>query len=361
MTLLITRFALGGAETQAVRVAARLARRGWEVELAALFGGDAFARELSAAGVTARSLRSAAGVASFVRRTRARRPQALVAFLYHPTLFAAAVGRLLGVPVISSIRDPIFGKHRRLSVVRALMRHGLVDRLVANSSEVAHKLVKKDRFPRAQVEHVPNAIDIALVDSDVGAREHVRASLGLAAEHFVWLAVGNYVQPEKDYPTLISAFERVAARRSDARLMTCGRGTMSASLLARIDTLGGRVKVLGERNDVPALLAACDAFVLSSSTEGMPNAVLEALAAGRPVVSTRVGAVPEMIEDAVTGVLCAPRDPEMLSEKMLVMMAMDAGGRERLGRAARASVEARYSVDAIVDRWERLIGGAEER
>jgi glycosyltransferase involved in cell wall biosynthesis len=161
------------------------------------------------------------------------------------------------------------------------------------------------------------------------------------------LSVGRLRAP-KDFLTLVRAAARLPAR--SARVRIVGDGPDRTELEAEIDRLAldGTVELMGERADVPELLAAADVFVLPSRSEGMPMSVLEAMAAGLPVVASAVGGVPELVQDGTTGALVAPGDPDALGAA-LAALAGDPAARGRLGAAGRARAEARFGADA----WQR--------
>ena len=120
--------------------------------------------------------------------------------------------------------------------------------------------------------------------------------------------------------------------------------------------LSGRVRLLGLRDDMAELYRASDALVLSSAWEGMPNVVLEAMASGRPVVATAVGAVPEMVADGWTGFVVPPGDHTALASAMERMMGLAPEERRAMGEAGRSRVRERHSVESVVDAWEGLFG-----
>ena len=118
--------------------------------------------------------------------------------------------------------------------------------------------------------------------------------------------------------------------------------------------LEGQVEFLGERDDVPQLLRAADGFVLSSAWEGMPNAVMEAMAAALPVVATDVGDVPELVEDRTSGFVVQPGDSEALADRMLSLMAMPPDQRRAMGERGLERIRARFENERVVDEWEAL-------
>ena len=118
--------------------------------------------------------------------------------------------------------------------------------------------------------------------------------------------------------------------------------------------LAGRVRWLGGRADVPALMSAADAFVMSSRWEGMPMAALEACAARLPVVATHVGGIPDVVADGLSGYLVPPGEPGALAAAMDRLMWLEEAERFRMGQAGREHVLAQYSIEAIAIQWERI-------
>ena len=162
----------------------------------------------------------------------------------------------------------------------------------------------------------------------------------------------------KDYPNLINAFARVYAQRAESELWIAGEGAEAAGrelqALASEVGVSGRLRWLGLRRDVPALLDAADGFVLASAWEGMPLALGEAMAMGKPVVATDVGGVLELVGDA--GLIVPAKEPEVLARAMLDVMDHAPEEHEVMGRAARARIEARFTIDASLRAWEKLYG-----
>ena len=195
----------------------------------------------------------------------------------------------------------------------------------------------------------PPAIPEGAASSSAGHDRPAPAGSGGEADTgMLMLFVGRLVE-HKNLPRLLDAFARLAPGRPALRLLLVGSGPLGASLMARIRQLGlsGQVLMLGERDDVPALMAAADIVVAPSLREGLSNVVLEAMALGRPVVATRVGGTPEAIDDGEHGLLVDPLDTDALATA-LARLIDDASLRRRLGEAARNKVLERYSPQAMV-------------
>jgi sugar transferase (PEP-CTERM/EpsH1 system associated) len=170
----------------------------------------------------------------------------------------------------------------------------------------------------------------------------------------VLLHVGRFA-PQKSHPLLVEAFALAVKEYPAMKLWLVGDGPLKLAVKKNIVEMGLERKVLflGIRDDVPRLLAAADLFVLSSDYEGVPLSVLEAMAAGKPVVATAVGGVPELVEDGVTGVLVPPRNPEALA-KGILRLAKDADLRRRMGKAARERALERFDISRTAREYEAL-------
>src|SRR6185312_3813810 len=166
----------------------------------------------------------------------------------------------------------------------------------------------------------------------------------------------------KDQACLITAFELLREMASvghvDMRLVIAGDGPQRAELQRQIEQLGlaESVRLLGNREDVPELLAACDVFALSSIAEGMPVTLLEAMAANLPVVSTKVGGIASVVESGVTGTLVPARDPQALANAMAAYVA-DRDLRRQHGSAGHARATARFSLRAMIAAYTALYDG----
>jgi glycosyltransferase involved in cell wall biosynthesis len=206
---------------------------------------------------------------------------------------------------------------------------------------------------RARRVVIPNGIDAARVRAEAAAapRAGVREELGGG------LIVGNVarLQPAKGHRHLLGAFARVLAARPDARLGIVGWGESEAELrgLARRLGIADRVRFLGKRQDVHRLLAGFDLFAFASIHEGQGIAVLEAMAAGVPVIASAADGVPEMVRHEDTGLLVPPRDEAAMADAIL-RLAADPPLRARLAAAASRMVDAEYSVDAAARRYDEL-------
>lgn len=345
MLLLITLAEVGGAQTYVASLLPALVGK-FDVTVAA-HGAGPLRDATEAAGarfVPLRSVRRAiglrdlAGLVELVRLLRRERPDILHASSSKAGVLGRIAGVIAGIPIrIFTVHGWAFAAHS--GVAGRLYRWA--DRLVRPLTTVTICVSERERAAglaagtcdpeRTTV--IPNAVDVA------GARRF-RA---MGRERPLVLAVGRLKAP-KDFPTLVRALGKLPPDSFDALIV--GDGPDRRRLEEEIAGLGlqARVRLAGERRDVPALLAGADVFVLASSSEGMPVSVLEAMAAGLPVVASRVGGVPEQVDDGRTGVLVEPGDTDALAEALTTLLD-DGELRRRLGAAGRARAEEAFDLE----------------
>lgn len=281
------------------------------------------------------------------------------------TLRAALVAGLLPwPPLLAHVRDALPPGPVALLVGAWLRTRARV--VVANSRFTARTLPLAGR--QAVVLH--GGVDLARFDPARIDRAAARAALGLAADDWpVLLALGQ-LTPWKGQRELLLALPWVRAAFPRVRLLVAGQARFArpgarydnrayeAALRRLVEHLGlgAHVRWLGEREDVPALLAASDALVQLSWAEPFGRVILEALAMERPVVATAVGGPAEVLEDGVTGYLVPPRDPHAAAQA-ICRLAADPAVAVALGRRGRALVAARFSLSAQAERlWELYCG-----
>ena len=183
-------------------------------------------------------------------------------------------------------------------------------------------------------------------------RRGVRAEFGLPDDLFVVGTVAN-LRTQKDYPNLLAAARVLRDRGVCFRMLAVGQGPLEAEIRAEHERLGleGIVDLLGERRDAVRVMSGCDVFVLASSNEGLPVAIMEALALGLPIVATDVGGLSEVIDDT-NGVLVPPRDPPALADALRAL-ASDPPRRARFAAGSLAAAE-QFDIDRTVTRLEAL-------
>jgi glycosyltransferase involved in cell wall biosynthesis len=260
----------------------------------------------------------------------------------YSNVFGLAGAALARVPVrigsrrgLNPDRRPSLRWLQRLSYTAA-------HRIVANSRAAARQL-EREGVPDSRVSVVYNGLDLDRFPDRLPCRKTHRV-----------LAVAG-IRHVKGIDVLVEAAARVVAAVPDVRFVVAGDGPDRSKAEAQARALGvdRAFEFLGHRDDVPALMAEADVFVLPSRSEAFPNALLEAMAAGLPVVASRVGGVVELVEHGHTGLIVAPDDPDALAGS-LIQLLRESARAAAIGAAARESVRARYSVDRMVQQFEAL-------
>ena len=229
-----------------------------------------------------------------------------------------------------------------------------IDRLVVVSRSIAAKVEREGRRG-SRVELVPNGVELGVADPSATAR--LRRDLGVSAGAPL-VGVVARIEPEKGHPTLLEAWPRVVRQVPEARLLVVGEGSRQATLERHARRLGlladpPAVLFTGRRDDIGAIVGALDVAVLPSYREAQGVSLLEAMGMARPIVASRVGGIPEFVEDGVSGLLVPPRDRAALAAA-LVRVLTDRALAIRLGAAAREVVRERYCLDVMVGRIEGL-------
>ena len=231
--------------------------------------------------------------------------------------------------------------------------HFMAQRVVSCGETMRRNLIDNCGFPETQVVSIPTGIDFETFVAR-RTRAEIRRDLGIDDAAFVILMVG-IIRSVKRHEVALRAFARFRASAPQAVLLLAGDGPMRGDMerLAQDLGLAGAVRFLGYREDVPDLFAAADCALLTSRSEGVPQAVTQGLGCGLPTIATRVGGVPELIEDGKTGLLVAPEDTEAIAAG-LSRFAADPDFAHRLGAAGRAHVHRHFSRAAMLEATERL-------
>ncbi len=301
----------------------------------------------------------AARVPGFARELWGRRPAVFHAHLIWPLackfgLMAAIAAR---VPAIVATEQLFVDFHldRSIYLQQRLVAAG-VGRYLPVSRDLARRLRDRLNIPARKLQVVHNGIPLGALDQPPAANPALRACLAGESGRPIVLTVAR-LDAQKGLGYLLEA----AALAPEAQFVVAGEGPERSALEAQAAALGiaGRVTLLGYRSDIADLIAACDVFVLPSLFEGLPLSVLEAMAAGRPVIATAIGGTDEAITPGETGLLVPPADPAALAGAIRALLA-DRPLAARLARAGRARVEAEFSaarmVREVVQVYRELLG-----
>jgi glycosyltransferase involved in cell wall biosynthesis len=358
--LLSTSMGMGGADSQLLSAARVMLARGHDVIIVSLTPLGPMGLQARSMGIRTESLQMRRGVPDprglmrLARLVRAWRPDVVHSHMVHANLLARALRLVVPVPaVVSTIHNIYEGGRLRMAAYR--LTNGLVDHMTIVSQAAADRFVGDGIVPEKLLTVVPNGVDTEQIRNvPVGARESLRRSLGIE-DRFVWLAVGRF-EIAKDYPNMLRAFARLAEQQPLAFLLLVGRGSLQekTETLARELGLGGVVRFLGVREDVPLVMNAADAYVMSSAWEGMPMVLLEAAAAGLPIVATKVGGNCEVVVDEESGFLVPPRDHEALGSAMVRLSDLPEARRHSLGQRGHEHVRSHYGLDRLAEQWEEI-------
>ena len=364
----IPRMSIGGAQRHLVEVLRRLDRRRFAPLLCCLATdrGDAFdlldevraldvpvldagLRDARNALARPHTLRQIIRIAGELRR---RRVKIVHSYLFHANWFGTLAGRLAGVPVVivSKRSMDVYPRARERWACRLSNR--LAHRVTAVAEAVREHVHREEGCPLEKVVVIPNGVNFEQF------REPSPASAAeLLGQNGDGKVVGTITRLvwKRGHEELVEAAALVARSEPAARLVFVGDGPLRPTLEEKVKERGltDTVRFLGTVPRAARLLPHFNIFVLSSVWEGMSNGLLEAMAAGRPVVATRVGGNPEVVVDGESGLLVPPRDPQAMADAVLRLLREPELAR-RMGEAASRRVETEFSLPRMVHRMESL-------
>lgn len=377
----ITQLELGGAQQNTLDTCARLDRTEFDVVLLAGGGGylDAAAARIPSLDFRTLShlvrpispLRDRAGyleIRRHLRELRGKSPRPIVVHT-HSTK-AGVLGRLAAraegadaiVHTIHGFGHPALGNPllRAIGVFAEKHLAPRTDRFIAVSRANIEEGERLGLFARTPVELIRSGFDLEAFRAKDLSKARARAELDLSGDAPI-VGMIACLKPQKAPLDFAAIAALVARERGDAHFVIAGDGELRVELEARVRELGlaDRFRLLGWRDDVPRILRALDVFVLTSRWEGLPRSVVQAMAAGVPVIATAVDGTRDVVVDAVTGFAIAPGDVETGARRVLELLAEPSLG-ERMAAQAASNV-AEFDVDAMVRAQERLYRDALDR
>ena len=355
----ITWLPVGGIERRLVTVVPKLRDRGWDIRVLCLREEGPLAPELRDRGIPVgvipfRSRLSPAGLLAFRRYLRSCDAQVLHSHMYRSNVPATIAGRLAGTPVIfSQIHNVDSWDTPRQAALDRLLA-GWRTGTISVSAAVQRDVINRLAIPAEKAPVLYNGIDLDLFRPDAERRRVLRKEWGVSPDSLL-LLVPARLHPQKNPLGVLDAFRQLLATAPGPApfLVFVGAGKLEESLRAAAADLKGQVLILGQRDDMPAVYNAADAIVLSSLKEGFSNAVVEALACGKPVIASNVGGNAEAVDSPAVGWIHPPGNPEALTKQLLEACR---SGPEGL-RAMEADCIARarhFSVDALVEATHQL-------
>lgn len=369
----ITLFEVGGTERQLLSLLRGLDSDRFELHLACLRRWGRLLDELTTRGVPISEYRVSSlfphralkAQIAFFEHVKQLKYHIVHTYGFYPNVFALLAARLAGVPIlVASLRDmgEMYAPFQRR--VQSLICR-LADALVVNAETIKRKLIAEGhRSDRITV--IPNGIDVEQY-RHLGPKGRIRQELGVSPHAPLVGVIARLVQV-KGIEYFLEAAAIIARRVPEARFMVVGEGQFLMDRAGMVSYgqyqqeledyakrlgLAQRVIFTGFRPDVPEILAELKVSVLPSLSEGLSNVMLESMAAGVPVVATRVGGTPEVVEDGATGLLVPPRDPGALAEGIYrLLMTPDLA--HRFSLAGREHVAKRFSIERMVRETEAL-------
>lgn len=362
---------IGGTETQAVELATRLDAERYDVTLGCLRARGPLLEKLAGTAVSVREfypkggMDSIRGIYQMLRLAIFLRRGGYKIFHAHD-LYA----NLLGIPaavlarvpvIISSQRDLAhldLYKTRRRVWVRRLQNLSTV--VLTNAGAVRDAVLAENHFAPEKVRIIYNGVDLEKFSHGSRDRDWLTPASGQepvsSQEKAKWIVlVGNMLTNVKGHPWLIAAAAAITREFPQTRFLLVGDGAQRKDFERQVAELGldRNFLFLGRRNDVPRILACCDIGVLPSRAEGLPNAILEYLAAGLPTVASRVGGNAEILQNEKTGLLVPPEDSEALAEALLRLL-RDPEFAARLGKHGHEYVASEFSVQRLIANMDQL-------
>jgi glycosyltransferase involved in cell wall biosynthesis len=355
---------VGGSEMQLVQLVTRLDPRRFEVALCALSSGGPYLEMLTGAGIPVKIIgyeglrifryphRVIAQLVRLVTFMRHMRPDIVHGFLFWAYVIGTLAARAARVPIVIASRRSLghfkANQPHYLAVERIANR--MTDLVIANSEAVKQDAMRQEKLPAQKVIVIYNGIDTG---GFARSPDHdLRRSLGLEGCAPLVGVVANFIR-YKGHDVFLDGWASVVKKCPTGMALFLGEGPERSDVESRVKAmgLGARVRFLGVREDVPALLAIMDLVVHPSWQEGFSNAILEAMAAGKPVVATAVGGSPEAVVHGQTGLLVPTGDSQALAEAMVWIVEHPAEA-ARFGEAARRRVAEHFDVARMVRQYE---------
>jgi len=273
---------------------------------------------------------------------------------YRSNLYGRLAAFLAGVPVIiASVHDNYRTDKRPKRRIMNRILSKITDKIVAVSENVKEDIIRYDSIDPSKIEVIPNGIDVERFNPEKNTTD-IRKEFSLEEDDIVIGFIGRIV-PAKGLEYLLNALPYLKEEFKSIKLLIVGEGSLVEELKERAkkNNILDNILFIGRRRDIPEILASINIFVMPSIAEGLPNALLEAMAMGKPIVTTEVGGIPEIVKNGFNGLLVPPRDTLSLSKAIKELISNDRLA-AKLGQAARDLVHDNLSIKAIAQKWQSL-------
>ncbi|OLE52206.1 MAG: hypothetical protein AUG51_19055 [Acidobacteria bacterium 13_1_20CM_3_53_8] len=364
---IINDLSIGGAEMTLYKLLSKIDNERFESVVISLKNHGKLRERIEALSVPVYSVSmkskvpTPTSVLRLIRLARQLDPDLVQGWMAHGNLAAQVVAAFAPcrLPVLWNIRQSLYSLTHEKPMTKAAIR------LCARLSKMPVKIFYNSRTSAAQHEAIgyrsenciviPNGFDPDRFSTSLEARLSVRRELGLAEDTFLIGLIGRH-HWMKDHHNFFQAARLLRAEHPNVHFVLCGRGVVwdnkSLSQEIQQSNLDGRVHLLGERDDIPRLMAALDINVSSSSDEGFPNVIGEGMCCGVPCVATDVSDLPWIVGE--TGRIVPPRDASALALALKEMIELEAEDRTALGLAARARVMQCFQLKSIIEKYEEV-------
>lgn len=350
---------MGGAERQLVNYLLAADRQEFKHTVVCLSRRGELAEQVEEAGipVVVVRMRSRYAPACLWRLARwLRREEAAVVHthMHRPAMWGRLAGRMAGVPVLVTTEHGKELWKNRLQVALDQLLSRWTSRHIAVSRDGMEIRLRRERVAPERILLIPNGVPIPDDPENAGGRRRIRDEFGLGPDQPVIGSVGRVIAA-KGYSHLLEALKILRTQTPGLRWLAVGDGDSRATLASRAVELGVADTVIwtGARSDVGDLLAAMDLWVMSSVREGLPVALLEAMAARKPIVATRVGGIPDAVNHGSEALLVPPENPGELA-KAITTLLQDPQQASTLAAAARQRAAAEYSIASVAGRIEGI-------
>ena len=343
----------GGQERRVINEIAGMIQRGHHVVLATRpqcrIAKEAAARDIPVIFLDMKSKFDLGSILKLARYLRTEQIQIVNTHSGIDSWQGALAAKLAKVPVLVRTR------HLNLPLKRSWHNfvHYMADQIISCGDSMKQFLIESCHFPAAQITSIPTGVDFTTFKPKLD-RSAVRKALGIPEDAFVVVMVG-IIRGVKRHTIALEAFQQILQGLPNARLVLAGEGPMRPDMERLAHALGitEQVLFLGHREDIPDLMAASDVLLLTSRSEGVPQAVTQALGLGIPVVATQVGGVPELVQHETTGLL-VPAEDSPAAAAALMRIAQNHAWAQQLGAQGRRHILAKFSLDAMLTQTENL-------
>ncbi len=352
----------GGAEVMLAKLVGGMDRTRFTNIVVSLTDRGQLGEQIESSGVVVHTLgmrRGRPNVSALPRLVRllwSMKPTIVQSWLYHADLLSTVAMKFSRSPILVwNVRcsDMDLTHYPPLTrwVQRVLAQWSATPAAVIVNSEAGKQQHEALGYHPRRWEVIPNGFDTQRFHPNVSLRLPLRQEWKVPQDAVIVALVAR-VDPMKDHATFLDAAQQVANARPNVYFLLVGKGTQMLAPAAAARGLTDRIHLLGYRSDIECLFPGVDVLCLSSTSEGFPNVLGEAMACGIPCISTDVGDARRIIAD--TGLIVPMRDPASLAQAIVDLIDRGPAACERLGRAARIRIEAEYSLSRIVDRYSML-------